>query len=122
MAIYINGQKVAGRGPVGPSGKTPYEVAMEKDPNLSLTEEEYNEKLINIGNAASIAYVDNAISEATASIVTDVWSRGNTPPSNPKIFWINKANNGLYFYSGNSTEATAVANPENWTLIPALWS
>lgn len=137
MAIYINGKKVAGRGSVGPSGKTPYEVAIERDPNLSLTEEEYNEKLVNIGNtvdktgdtmtgplylleeiennnniAVHKKYVDDAISTATASIVTNVWSYGEEP-DNKNLFWIKPENNGLYFYKNKD---------EGWIPVAALWS
>lgn len=57
-------------------------------------------------------YVDNAISTATAAIVTDIYVASNTSPSNTKLLWIDTANsNILKYYNGSA-----------WTPVVVAWS
>ena len=66
-------------------------------------------------NVTTKKYVDEAISTATSNIVTDVFHKGTSAPSNTKLLWIdtNSSNgNGLMkYYNGSS-----------WVAISAIWS
>lgn len=59
-------------------------------------------------HAATKKYVD----DKTAAIVTDIWYRGNTAPSNTKLLWIDTTTNtgGLKFYNGSA-----------WVHVPVAW-
>ena len=67
------------------------------------------------GDVTTKQYVDNAISTATSNIVTDVFHRGTSAPSNTKLLWIDTStNNGnglMKYYNGSS-----------WVAISAIWS
>lgn len=72
---------------------------------------------------ATQTYVNNQISTATASIVTDVFATGSTSPDNGysgteatkrrKLLWIDTGNSdpGLKYYNGSS-----------WVTVPVRWS
>ena len=60
-------------------------------------------------------YVDEAISTATSNIVTDVFHRGTSAPSNTKLLWIDTN-------SGNGNGLMKYHNGSNWVAISAIWS
>ena len=62
---------------------------------------------------ATQTYVNNQISTATASIVTDIYKTGSTAPSNTKLLWIDTGTTdpGLKYYNGSS-----------WVTVPVRWS
>jgi hypothetical protein len=66
------------------------------------------------GDVTTKQYVDNAISTATSNIVTDVFHRGTSAPSNTKLLWIDSdANNGVIKYYNPTTQS--------WTAVPVAW-
>lgn len=64
-------------------------------------------------NLATKSYVNNAIADATAAIVTDIWYYGATAPENTKLLWIDSdtTTGGLKYYSGSA-----------WVHVPVAWS
>lgn len=64
-------------------------------------------------NLATKSYVNDAISTATASIVTDIWYYGASAPSNTKLLWIDSdtSTGGLKYHNGTS-----------WVHVPVAWS
>lgn len=60
-------------------------------------------------------YVDEAISTATSNIVTDVFHRGTSAPSNTKLLWIDTN-------SGNGNGLMKYYNGSSWVAISAIWS
>lgn len=59
--------------------------------------------------------VSNAIQEATASIVTDIFAYGSTAPENTKLLWIDSNANtgGLKYYNTTSN---------SWVHVPVAWA
>ena len=59
--------------------------------------------------------VSNAIQEATASIVTDIFAYGSTAPENTKLLWIDSNENtgGLKYYNTTSN---------SWVHVPVAWA
>lgn len=64
-------------------------------------------------NLATKIYVNEAIEEATSSIVTDIWTNDSIEPTNTKLLWIdpNETTGGLKYYNGSS-----------WVHVPVAWS
>lgn len=64
-------------------------------------------------NLATKIYVNEAIEEATSSIVTDIWTNDLIEPTNTKLLWIdpNETTGGLKYYNGSS-----------WVHVPVAWS
>lgn len=67
------------------------------------------------GDVTTKQYVDNAISTATSNIVTDVFHRGTSAPSNTKLLWIDTN-------SGNGNGLMKYYNGSSWVAISAIWS
>ena len=67
------------------------------------------------GDVTTKQYVDNAISTATSNIVTDVFHRGTSAPSNTKLLWIDTN-------SGNGNGLMKYHNGSSWVAISAVWS
>ena len=65
MPLYLKDKMVSGvsLGVPGMPGKSAYEAALEANPELGLTEEEFGQQMANLGTAASQEYVDQKISE-----------------------------------------------------------
>lgn len=69
---------------------------------------------------ATQTWVTTQISNATASIVTDVWYAGSSSPDNGKsgdaatkarkLLWIDTSNGFLKYYNGTS-----------WVAVPVAW-
>jgi hypothetical protein len=64
-------------------------------------------------NLATKTWVTSEITTATASIVTDIFFAGATPPDNTKLLWIDTADDtgGLKYYNGSA-----------WTHVPVAWT
>ena len=69
---------------------------------------------VDLTGYATETWVQNKISDATASIVTDIWYYGSSAPSNKKLLWIdsNTSTGGLKFYKSSS---------EGWVHVPVAW-
>lgn len=92
---------------------------MSKNTNNTL-DEGYKITLTNVtpsaaGDVTTKQYVDEAISTATSNIVTDVFHRGTSAPSNTKLLWIDTS-------SGNGNGLMKYYNGSSWVAISAIWS
>lgn len=135
MAIFINGEKIAGRGPAGASA---YDTAVKN--GFTGTEFDFNANLGEIGDIITIAQdaatraeaanqaaqavknnltnyptkseVTASINQSIASIDTGVWSYGPEAPSNTNLLWIDSSltDGGLKFYVNGA-----------WTHVPVAW-
>lgn len=65
MPLYLKDKMVSGisLGVPGTPGKSAYEAALEANPELGLTEEEFGQQMANLGTAASQEYVDQKLTE-----------------------------------------------------------
>lgn len=68
MPLYLKDKMVSGVS-LGVPGKSAYETALEANPELGLTEEEFGQQMANLGTAASQSYVQEVIDGLTAADV-----------------------------------------------------
>lgn len=62
-------------------------------------------------DAATKKYVD----DKTASIVTDIWAKGTSAPSNTKLLWIDTN-------SGNGNGIIKYYNGSSWVAVSAIYT
>lgn len=135
MAIFINGQKIAGRGADGDSA---YAIAVKN--GFTGTETSFNENLgrideivsqaesaatraenaktaaeavqNNLSNYATKSEVSNMVNQGIAAVQTGIWFYGPNPPSDTNLLWIDSSttSGGLKFYVGTE-----------WIHVPVAW-
>lgn len=74
--------------------------------------------------------LEQSVETMISTIVTDVWYRGSTPPTNSKLLWVrydgtNTYGNGvLYYFNPGVTNPSAdqIANVENWIMMSAAYT
>jgi len=135
MAIFINGQKIAGKGKDGEGAyniavnngysgtKTEFNAALGEIDTILSRAEDAAERAENAQEAAEIVQnnlsnyptkleMNNAIAQNIATIDTGVWFYGPEAPSNTSLLWIdsNLIDGGLKFYINGA-----------WTHVPVAW-
>ena len=75
MPLYLKDKLVSGTGTPGTPGKSAYETALEANPELGLTEEEFGQQLAEVGNKVNQEYVDQKIAEIP---IVDAYTKKET--------------------------------------------
>lgn len=74
--------------------------------------------------------LEQSVETMISTIVTDVWYRGSTPPTNSKLLWVRHdgtdtyGNGVLYYFNPSITNPSAdqIANAENWIMMSAAYT